>query len=117
MVNGTGGFQPVASSARMSTRSQLSDQFPGFIAHHRNRWKIRLRIAVDEIFSRRCERDFVIGVLRSQQLQAGAIEIHAVKVNEIRIATFSFPDAEKIQHTIFLVHAQKLRDVAFAVVI
>ena len=109
---------------RLPSRGQQLARYPRFpssvislpvlVAHHRNRRHIRLRVTVDEIMARGRQRNVVIGILRRQQLQPAAVEIHAIEVNEVRIAALLSPHGQEIGHAILLIHAQQLRDVAFA---
>ena len=61
---------------------------PGVIAHHRHLRLRRRRVGIGEVAPVMRHFDPMIGILRRQQRQAGAVELHAVEVLEVGIAIF-----------------------------
>ncbi len=52
----------------------------------------------------------MVSTFRSQQSEILPVESDPIEMSEIRVFAFLAPETEEIEHAIFFIHAQQLRD-------
>ncbi len=85
----------------------------GGIAEHADGRRDGSRVAVDEVLPVRRERDLVVGAVRRQQAEPGAVEAHAVEVAEVGVSGLA-AGAEEVDGAAPRVDAQHLQHVPVA---